>query len=337
MSYPYSPRPPVNPIPMPTYPGLSSEAFRHPLDRQAEKTLRRVPGFDLVARSFVEYIYERPQRVYFLGNHIQVGPRQYSTIYGIFRECVRDLDVAVEPEIYVSQNPYVNAYALGAEHPSIVIQSGLLDLLDEAEMRAAIAHELGHIKCDHTVLIQMAIWAMGAAQFLGDLTLGLGNIVSSGLILAFYEWLRKAELSADRAALLVIDDLKIVMQAMMKLSGGSHKYAHECSLDEFIRQSEKYQELDEDGLNQLYKFLIYNGGQGAFLTHPFAVERLHYLREWSGSSDYQNIRQGHYANSGATGAVDVPTTGGDREVETLRQQIEQLRAEIERVKSQKRS
>lgn len=36
---------------MPSYAGLSSEAFRHPLDKQAEETLRSVPGFDLVATS----------------------------------------------------------------------------------------------------------------------------------------------------------------------------------------------------------------------------------------------------------------------------------------------
>lgn len=322
---------------MPTYPGLSSEAFRHPLDRQAEQALRSVPGFNLVARSFVEYVYERPQRVYFLGNYIKVGPRQYSTIYGIFRECLRDLNVTTEPELYVSQTPFANAYALGHERPSVVINSGLLDLLDEAEIRTAIAHELGHIKCAHTVLIQMAIWAMGAAQFLGDLTLGLGNVLSSGLIFAFYEWLRKAELSADRAALLAMDDLRVVMQTMMKLSGGSHKYAHECSLDEFILQSENYLELDRDGLNQLYKFLIYNGGQGAFLTHPFSVERLHYLREWSASEEYRQIRQGNYPRSGAEGAVEVPTTEDESELETLRRQVEELQAEIDRVKSNRDS
>ncbi|MGF1672511.1 MAG: peptidase M48, partial [Rivularia sp. (in: cyanobacteria)] len=71
---------------MPTYKGISSEAFKHPLDRQAEETLRGLPGFDFIARKFVEFIYERPQLVYLMGNTIEVGPRQYSTIYQIFRE-----------------------------------------------------------------------------------------------------------------------------------------------------------------------------------------------------------------------------------------------------------
>ncbi|MFP4006924.1 MAG: M48 family metallopeptidase [Spirulinaceae cyanobacterium] len=316
---------------MPRYPGISSEAFRHPMDAQAEQALRSFPGFALVARSFVEYLSERPQRIYFLGNYIQAGPRQYATLYGIFRECLRDLDMAIEPALFVNQAPDINAFSLGQEHPSVVINSGLLDLLDEAEIRTVIAHELGHIKCTHTILTQMAIWAMGAAQMLGEMTLGLGNAIGSGLIFAFYEWSRKAELSADRAALLVMDDLLPVMRTMMKMAGGTHKYAHECSLDEFIRQSESYQDLDQqNGLNQLYKFLIYNGGRGTFLTHPFAVERVYHLREWANSSEYRQIREGNYATDGA-GAVDVTP---DNEAQNLRRQIEDLQAEIERIRSQ---
>ncbi|HEY9798207.1 MAG TPA: M48 family metallopeptidase [Leptolyngbyaceae cyanobacterium] len=319
---------------MPTYPGISSDAFRHPLDQQAEQALRSVPGFDLVARKFVEFLSERPQLVYLMGNSIQVGPRQYSTVYALFRECIRDLDVHPEPALFVTQNPQVNSYALGQEHPFVVVNTGVLDLLSEAEIRAVLAHELGHIKCGHTVLIQMGIWAMDAASILSEVTLGLGNLVSSGLIYAFYEWRRKAELSCDRAALLVMDDLNTVMQTMMKLSGGSTKYSHECSLNEFIRQSESYQELDQDGLNQIYKFFLYNGGNGSMLTHPFPVERLRYLREWATSEDYRQIRQGNYQRARAEGSVDVPSASSVNEVEVLRRQIEELQQEINRIKSQ---
>jgi Zn-dependent protease with chaperone function len=322
---------------MATYKGISSEAFKHPLDIQAEQALRSLPGFDLIARKFVEFIYERPQMISLMGNSIQVGPRQYSTIYQIFRECVRDLDIYPEPTLFVAQNPQVNSYALGQEHPYIVINTGLLDLLNEAEIRAVLAHELGHIKCGHTILIQMALWAMNAAAFLGEVTFGLGNIVSTGLIFAFFEWRRKAELSADRAALLVMDDLEPVMLSMMKLSGGSQKYAHECSLQEFINQSDNYQALDADSLNQVYKFLLYNGAQGMMLTHPFPVERVRYLREWAVSQEYQQIRQGNYQQSPESGAVNVEVGNSQspEEVDNLRQQIEELQREINRMKNPK--
>ncbi|WP_414619152.1 M48 family metallopeptidase [Calothrix sp. CCY 0018] len=318
---------------MPTYKGISAEAFRHPLDRQAEESLRGLPGFDFLARKFVEFVYERPQLVYLMGNTIEVGPRQYSTIYQIFRECVRDLDIYPEPKLFVEQNPVANSYALGQEHPYIVINTGILDLLNEAEIRSVLAHELGHIKCGHTILIQMAMWAMNAASIVGELTFGIGNIVSSGLIFAFFEWRRKAELTADRAALLVTDDLTTVMSSMMKISGGSNKYANECSLQEFIRQSENYQALDEDGLNQVYKFLMYNGAQGVMLSHPFAVERVDFLRKWAVSQEYAEIKRGNYRKEASEGAVEVkPEANQNEEIDKLRRQIEELQQEINQIK-----
>jgi Zn-dependent protease with chaperone function len=322
-------------INMPTYTGISSEAFRHPLDRQAEQALRSVPGFDMVARKFVEFASERPQFVYHMGNSIQVGPRQYASIYGIFRECLRDLDVYPEPTLFVSQAPWVNASALGQERPYVILNSGLLDLLDEAELRAVIAHELGHIKCGHTTLRQMAIWALQAVNFIGNATFGFSTLVSTGLIMAFIEWSRKAELSADRAAFLVTDDLNPVMHLMMKFAGGSARYANEVSLDEFIRQSQKYQELDEDGLNQVYKFLLYNNfTQGWFTTHPFTVDRLHHLQEWANSEEYRQIRRGNYQRSSAQGAVNVPSETAVNEVDALQRQIEELQEQINRLRSE---
>ncbi len=330
---------------MPTYTGISSEAFKHPLDQQAEQALRSVPGFDLLASKFVEFLYERPQLIYHTGNSIQVGPRQYATIYRLFRESIRDLDVYPEPVLFVSQNPDVNSYALGQEHPYIVLNSGVLDLLTEAEIRAVLAHELGHIKCGHTTLIQMAMWAMGVASAISEMTFGLGGIVSSGLIYAFFEWRRKAELSSDRAALLVTDDLDTVLNCMMKVSGGSHAYAHEVSLPEFIRQSEDYHEMDKkDNLNQIYKFLLYNGSGNStsMLSHPFPVDRLHYIREWATSEEYRQIRLGNYKRSNGKGAVDVPVDPptsstqekprSNSEAEALRRQIEELQEEIDRLK-----
>ena len=317
---------------MATYPGISSEAFKHPLDLQAEQALRSIPGFNLVASKFVEFIYERPQLVYLMGNSIQAGPRQYASIYGMFRECVRDLDIYPEPTLFVSQNPQVNSYAMGQEHPYIVINTGLLDLLNEDEIKTVLAHELGHIKCGHTILIQMGMWVMNAASAIGELTFGLGNIVSNGLIVAFYEWRRKAELSSDRTALLVMENPRTVMTTMMKIAGGSKKYADECSLEEFIKQSENYRNLDEDGLNQIYKALMYVGVNG-MLSHPFPVERIHYLQEWTDSTEYRDIRQGKYQRVSVEVVSTAPTAS---ESERLRREIDELQREIDRRKSRDR-
>lgn len=331
------------------YPGLASEAFRHPLDQEAEQTLRSVPGFDLVTRKFIEFLYERPQLVYLMGNSIQVGPSQYASLYQLFQECVTALDIDPAPQLFVSQNPTVNSYALGEDNPYVVVYSGLLDLLTEAEIRAVLSHELGHIKCGHTTLTQMAIWVMTTASVVGELTLGLGSLVSSSLVLAFYEWRRKAELSADRAALLGTDHLETVLTTMMKLSGGSHRYGSELNLDAFRQQSLAYQDLDEDGLNTVYKVLWYSGGQGMMMTHPFPVERVAYLEEWAKSGAYDRIRQGQYprkssATAPAAAAPAAPSPvatasnsapGRSSEIELLKQEIAALQQELARRKGQR--
>ncbi|MGA1473582.1 MAG: M48 family metallopeptidase [Prochlorothrix sp.] len=355
---------------MVSYPGLASDAFRHPLDQEAEQALRSVPGFELVARKFIELLYERPQLVYLMGNAIQVGPNQYSTLHRLFQECVVCLDVDPVPQLFVSQNPAVNSYALGEENPYIVVYSGLLDLLTEAEIRAVLAHELGHIKCGHTTLTQMAIWVMNTASIVGEFTLGLGNLVSTSLVMAFYEWRRKAELSADRASLLGTDDLDTVLSTLMKLAGGSQRYGGELTLSAFRKQSMAYQDLDEDGLNTLYKALFYSGGTDLMMTHPFPVDRVTYLEEWATSGAYQRIRQGTYPrkSTAATAATAPPSSASARpqaattspprsaatssnakpsvhstptpsssssaEIEQLRQEIHALQAELARRKGQ---
>ncbi|MGK7929404.1 MAG: peptidase M48, partial [Spirulina sp.] len=117
-------------------------------------------------------------------------------------------------------------------------------------------------------------------------------------------------------------------------AGGVPKYAHEFSLDEFMRQSEEYQELDRDELNQIYKFLLYNGGQGFFFSHPFTVERLHYLREWEQSEQYYQIRQGNYKNVTKEGGGNVSASNPESEIEMLQRQIRDLEEKISRVKGQ---
>lgn len=53
---------------------------------------------------------------------------------------------------------------------------------------------------------------------------------------ALLRWLRAAELTCDRAALLVAQDSTVVIGALMKLAGGSPTFAHELSVDAFLQQ-----------------------------------------------------------------------------------------------------
>ena len=60
----------------------------------------------------------------------------------------------------------------------------------------------------------------------------LSGAVEEGLL----RWLRAAELTCDRAALLVAQDHRVVISALMKLAGGSPKLNAELNVEAFLRQ-----------------------------------------------------------------------------------------------------
>ena len=53
-------------------------------------------------------------------------------------------------------------------------------------------------------------------------------------------WVRAAELSCDRAALIVAGDPKVVVSVLMKLSGGCPKLSGQLNVDAFLDQARRY-------------------------------------------------------------------------------------------------
>ena len=53
-------------------------------------------------------------------------------------------------------SPYPDAYTIGEENVSICLTSGLLEIMDDEELHAVIAHECGHIACQHMLYHTLA-------------------------------------------------------------------------------------------------------------------------------------------------------------------------------------
>jgi hypothetical protein len=106
------------------------------------------------------------------------------------------------------------------------------------------------------------------------------------IVTALREWFRKSELSADRAGLLVGQDLRASMRGLMKLAGGNH--LHEMNVDAFLEQAEEY-EAGGDLRDSVLKIL-----NVLPRSHPFATVRAAELKKWAAGRDYQRIMDGHY-------------------------------------------
>ncbi len=269
---------------------IDASAFQHPLDRQATDQLKKLYGFDTLVAKFLELRYERLLYVVNIASSVRVGPKQFPRLYDMLLEGCLILDLP-EPELYVSQQPQVNALTFGHTKPYIMLYTGLLDLMNDDEIRTIIAHELGHVKCGHVLYSTMANSIRDVIALAGQVTLGIGSLIGLGIEAALIDWRRRSELSADRAALLVMQDIRPCIATLTKLAGGTRQWAAQLDPDQFLEQARQYSYEIEQGVPERFYRALANIYQG---NHPFAVERVKELDEWVNSTEYQDILDGSY-------------------------------------------
>ncbi|RKT18007.1 Zn-dependent protease with chaperone function [Streptomyces sp. 1114.5] len=266
------------------FPGISTRAWEHPADRSALVALRKLSGFDEILKKLAGLVSERAIRLMFLATAVKTSERQFPELYDMVRDAAYTLDLQQVPDLYVTQDPSVNAFTIGIDTPIIVVTSGLVELLDEEELRSVIGHEVGHAMSGHAVYRTMLMILTNIATRIAWVP--LGNLAITAVITALKEWFRKAELSSDRAGLLAGQDLQASMRALMKLAGG-HNLA-EMNVDAFLEQAEEYEKAGDlrDGVLKLLQLLPQ--------THPFAVVRVAQLKKWAESDEYRSILAGAY-------------------------------------------
>lgn len=266
------------------FPGISSRAYEHPSDRSALVALRKLSGFDTVFKALSGLLPERSLRLLFLSDSVRVSDQQFTHLNDMLRDACYILDLEKVPPMYVAQDPQPNAMCIGLDEPIIVATTGLVELLDEEEMRAVIGHEVGHALSGHAVYRTILLFLTNLAVKVAWIP--LGNLAIMAIVTALREWFRKSELSCDRAGLLVGQDLKASMRGLMKIAGGNH--LHEMNVDAFLKQAEEY-EAGGDLRDSVLKILNLLPR-----SHPFTTVRAAELKKWAESRDYQRIMDGHY-------------------------------------------
>ncbi|HYH33227.1 MAG TPA: M48 family metallopeptidase [Pseudonocardia sp.] len=266
------------------FPRISPRAYEHPVDRGALATLRMAPGFAEVLRAVSGFFHERGERLRAVGSAIRVGPTQYRELHRLRLECAATLDLDPVPQVFVARNAEANAATLGMDEPFIVLNTGLLELLDTDSLRFVIGHEMGHVLSGHAVYQTMMVRLL-------DLQLAMSWMPVSALGLrairaALSEWYRKAELSCDRAGLLCTQDPRAALETHVVLAGGTRPA--DVDIPAFLQQADEYSSVD-DVRDSLLKLR-----HTETLSHPLAVVRAAQLQRWAASVEYRAILAGDY-------------------------------------------
>ncbi|MGB3656106.1 MAG: M48 family metallopeptidase [Rivularia sp. (in: cyanobacteria)] len=263
--------------------GLKADYFRHPLDKEATIALKQIPGIDMMVRNLLGPLAEQVFYVENIASSVLVSDKQLPALHKLLLEASHILDLE-PPQLYVKQHPAPNAYtfAMRGKQPFVVLHTSLIDMLTPEETQAVIAHELGHLKCDHSVYLTPVNILILAATAVPTVGAFLAQAIQAQLL----EWVRCAEFTCDRAALLATQDPKVVMSVLMKLAGGSPKIAPQLNLDAFIEQARAYDDISKNELGEMVKV-----ARTAQLTHPVPVLRAKEIDRWASSKDYEKLLQ----------------------------------------------
>ena len=266
---------------------ISPKAYEHPADRAATAALASVPMLDQVVRKLIEFGYERALRTAYLGASVRLGHDQLPDIYRLYKQVLVTLDMPDEYELYVTQMPTANAMAIGTGKPIIVLNSGLVNLGDAETIKVALAHECAHVLSDH-VLYRTAL------EILLRLTSTrlplLAGLPLMAVRMALLEWARATELSADRAAALVVRDPLPVCRTLMRIAAGAA--ADRLDLDAYLRQAADYNEGGQ-GFDRLQRIW-----QDLGVTHARPARRTREVMDWVRGGDFNRIIDGEYPRRG---------------------------------------
>ncbi len=206
--------------------------------------------------------YIRIYRQNFLGNSLQIEYSDFAWLRDWANEVAHDLELP-RVEIFVTQNPLINAFAFGFARPyCIVLYSGSIRYLTHDELKAIVVHEMAHVKYGHTTA-SVYLQPFMSIPVIGAVTTWLAGF-----------WQRRAELTADRLALMYMRDEELLKRALIKVHVGPDVAK---DMNEVARQWLQY--TAERPMNRFAQ---------TFSTHPFLVRRLSHIDKWKATAAHQD-------------------------------------------------
>ena len=204
------------------------------------------------------------------GHSFKLGEDLLPELYKPFKDVCEALNFNEPIEFYISNAPDFNASASSSQEegePHLVnLNSGLVNALDEDELRFVIGHELGHI-------ISKNIDIKGVIDFVFPNYQGIPLLLYNKISL----WDKLSELTADRYGLIACGDPNKCISAFFKMSSGLGLNRFNLNFATFLEENEKLLESfkKENTIN--------------VASHPMNPIRIKALEYFAQSTVYKSI------------------------------------------------
>ena len=207
------------------------------------------------------------------GHCLKVQPDLLPDFYALCQEVKECLEFDEPVDFYITGDSTVNAFSLAAEdesEPHIVnVNSGLIDLMSQDELRFVIGHELGHLINRDTALSRLIHFVFPPKS----------NVpVSLQYKIRLHEQL--AELVADRYGYMATNNLDVCVTAFFKMASGLDLSKMNVSIEALIA----------DNTRRLEYFMNDKGVSRA--SHPVNPIRVQALNLFANAESEDKLLQG---------------------------------------------
>ncbi|OQA73020.1 MAG: heat shock protein HtpX [Firmicutes bacterium ADurb.Bin248] len=247
--------------------------YAYALDYSLRQKIRAIPGaypfFKAMSSTYVPL-----QKQLHNMKSVKVSSNQFPKLHAMLCDCANTLGIGIPTMFVVDGIGVMNAMALTCEdaEPLIIMFSAMVERLTDAEMKAIIGHECGHIHNNHGIYNMAVEFIKGTASALIP---GVGQILALLSVPVFHAlqvWSRAGEVTADRAGIICCGEHESTERGDAKLTAGGIMGA-EINIDEFVRQYDMLRSTPVRMMEWLD-------------THPAAVRRILADREFMKSEVY---------------------------------------------------
>ncbi|RQW83997.1 MAG: hypothetical protein EHM79_14805 [Geobacter sp.] len=215
---------------------------------------------------------------------IRTSENQYPKVYELASIASRRIGLNRLPPVYIEADHLYQSATYGSLQDSFINIGTLIPrLLNDRELLFVLGHELGHLLSDHALWTTVNMFLVGQhkstlmsegilAYFSNPLKLleqGVESLISN--------WMRVAEYTADRAALLVVGDFELARRVLFLLYFKSRRELQEVNIDEWVK-SQEVQESTGQKISQIAS------------STPYLGPRLKELETFYKSARYENLR-----------------------------------------------
>ena len=255
---------------------MNHEAIRIPLEIQIGQELYQQIQGKVLETILREAKVEKTENYFkniLQGHSFKVNEKLAPRLYDSFVDVMKKLDFQESTEFFITNNPELNAFAISRLEPDeshiININSGLIDKVDDDELKFIVGHEIGHLISNNANIAQLLDFVFVDQE---ETPLMMQHKIAV--------WDKLSELTADRFGFMACGRLDKVLSCFFKMASGLSV--------ERLNFDPKAISLENEEILKYFK----ETGSGNLLSHPINPIRIKAVELFEQSELYRNLLSG---------------------------------------------